>query len=129
LQCTNLTNPACGCIDYRWTQPTLHAFITQAEQLGVEELDVWRMDLDIPPGAVPAIPPWFIAELKRFLSYGGGLPPLPPPPPPPPPASPPSYLGGYIYGTREAARCENRPPFEPCSYTGDRFTKTGSGQT
>ena len=39
-QCTNLSNPDCGCIDYGWTQPTLHAFLTQAEQLGVQEIDV-----------------------------------------------------------------------------------------
>ena len=59
------------------------------------------MDLDVPPGTVPAIPPWFIEEMKGFLGRGGGLPPLPPPPPPP---ADPLYLGGYIYPTREAAR-------------------------
>eukprot|EP01050_Picozoa_sp_SAG11_P022689 SAG11_NODE_4355_length_1935_cov_0.935185_2_plen_273_part_00 len=89
-QCTNLSDPACGCIDYRWSQATLHDFITQAEQLGVQEIDVWRMDLDIPPGTVPSVPPWFVAELTGFLSRGED----PLPPPPPLPVDPPLYLGG-----------------------------------
>ena len=69
-QCTNLTNRKCGCLNFLWNRSTLHEFVLQVEAAGMSELDVWRMDMTPPRGTVPAIPPWFIAELEGFISRG-----------------------------------------------------------
>ena len=70
-QCTNISNPACGCLWYGWTAKTLDAFVGAAEQAGVEEIDVWREDMTPPPGTTADIPTWFIDTMTGFLQGGG----------------------------------------------------------
>jgi hypothetical protein len=67
-QCANLTDPACGCCDYGWTQPTLREFLALVEAAGVQELFVWRQDMTPPPGTSASIPQWFIDEMAGFLA-------------------------------------------------------------
>jgi hypothetical protein len=40
------------------------------EDLGVEEIDVWRQDMTPPPGTKVAVPDWLMDELAGFLSRG-----------------------------------------------------------
>ena len=41
-QCANLSSPACGCLNYGWNHSDLAAFVREVEELGIEEIDVWR---------------------------------------------------------------------------------------
>jgi hypothetical protein len=66
-QCTNFSNPACGCYDYGWTEDGFRTFTSQAAMAGVTQIDVWRQDMTPPPGTSAAIPPWFIDALAKFL--------------------------------------------------------------
>jgi hypothetical protein len=43
-QCANVSNPACGCLDYGWNQSALAAFVAEVERLDIQEIDVWRQD-------------------------------------------------------------------------------------
>ena len=39
-QCTNFSNPACGCLDYGWNETAFATFVRAAEAAGVTEIDV-----------------------------------------------------------------------------------------
>jgi hypothetical protein len=81
-QCANVSNPACGCIDYGWNHTQFAAFVKDVEEAGITEIDIYRQDMTPPPGTVPAIPPWMMTELAGFLARGGSSPtPAPPPSP------------------------------------------------
>ena len=41
-QCANISDPACGCLDYGWNHSSFAAFVREAEVAGVSELDVYR---------------------------------------------------------------------------------------
>jgi hypothetical protein len=69
-QCTNFSNPRCGCLDYGWNQSSFAAFVRNVEAVGFTEIDVYRQDLSPPPGTTPSIPSWLIDELAGFLSRG-----------------------------------------------------------
>lgn len=69
-QCANISNPACGCLDYGWNHSAFSAFIRGVEALGVTEIDVYRQDMTPPPGTTAAVPDWWITELQGFLSRG-----------------------------------------------------------
>ena len=69
-QCTNFSDPACGCLWYGWNASTLSAFVDAAEAAGVEEIDVWRQDMTPPPGTSADVPEWFIDTMAGFLQRG-----------------------------------------------------------
>jgi hypothetical protein len=39
-QCANVSNPACGCLDYGWNQSAFATFVRAVEAAGVTEIDV-----------------------------------------------------------------------------------------
>eukprot|EP01043_Picozoa_sp_COSAG02_P044451 COSAG02_NODE_3973_length_5970_cov_1.807529_2_plen_137_part_00 len=69
-QCANVSNPACGCLDYGWNHSAFATFVREVEALGIQEIDVWRQDMTPPPGTNASVPPWLIAELAGFLKRG-----------------------------------------------------------
>ena len=69
-QCANLTNPACGCLNYSWNHSAFAAFVRRVESLGISEIDVWRQDMTPPPGTTASVPPWLMSELAGFLKRG-----------------------------------------------------------
>eukprot|EP01052_Picozoa_sp_SAG31_P047387 SAG31_NODE_9468_length_1273_cov_0.893526_2_plen_156_part_00 len=73
-QCANLSNPACGCLNYGWNHSAFAAFVREVEALGIEEIDVWRQDMTPPPGTTASVPPWLMSELAGFLRRGSNTP-------------------------------------------------------
>ena len=69
-QCTNFSDPACGCLDYGWNHSAFAKFVRDVESAGFTEIDVWREDMTPPKGTVPSIPPWLLEELAGFLKRG-----------------------------------------------------------
>lgn len=69
-QCTNFSDPACGCIDYGWNRTAFAVFVRDVEAAGITEIDIYRQDMTPPPGTIPSVPPWLIAELAGFLARG-----------------------------------------------------------
>ena len=72
-QCANVTDKACGCIDYKWNHTAFSAFVREVERLGISEIDVWRQDMTPPPGTTASIPDWLLSELAGFLKRGEEL--------------------------------------------------------
>ena len=72
-QCANVTDKACGCIDYKWNHTAFSAFVREVERLGINEIDVWRQDMTPPPGTTASIPDWLLSELVGFLKRGEEL--------------------------------------------------------
>lgn len=56
--------------DYGWTNSTMNEFLTMAGHDGIEDVDVWRCDID----NYGETPQWYFDALASFLQGGQAMP-------------------------------------------------------